>query len=51
MRKITKIASGKQSKLTLDKQIVAILTGDMLKNVAGGLIPETRSACDSRCTC
>jgi hypothetical protein len=40
----------KRVKLSLSKETVLNLTSDMLKNVAGGMIPETRiSACYTAC--
>jgi hypothetical protein len=43
--------SDQRMKLSLRKETVASLTSDMLKNVAGGMIPETRhSACATFCS-
>jgi hypothetical protein len=43
-------SSVKRVKLALRKETVQDLTGDMLKVVAGGMIPETRiSACFTAC--
>lgn len=49
MNRTTKRA--KPIKLELKRDTVATLTGDMLKQVAGGMIPLTKhSACASACT-
>jgi hypothetical protein len=50
MNKTTRTVGVKRVKLTLGKETVAILTPDMLRNVAGGSPPITlRSECFTRC--
>jgi hypothetical protein len=50
MNKKPKNVRAKRVHLALTKETVATLTGDMLKAVAGGAIPETRhSACNTAC--
>jgi hypothetical protein len=50
MNKQTRTVGVKRVKLTLGKETVAILTPDMLRNVAGGAPPITlRSECFTRC--
>jgi hypothetical protein len=50
MNKNKKSAGIKPIKLKLARETVGNLTGDMLRNVAGGAIPETRvSACYTAC--
>lgn len=49
MKNKTKTLGVKRVKLALNKEFVAILTGDMLKNVVGGAIPLSNSGCDSHC--
>ena len=50
MKKNTKTVGVKRGNLSLNKETVAVLTGNMLKQVAGGLPPRTDlSACVTRC--